>query len=96
MLEAVDLYQRGTTDVVLVGERGSPEFSEWIERLGHIYVPCRAIFTVDPGATDGTLVPEQVQGKSQIGGRLTAYVCREHTCSAPITSVKELDDALRG
>jgi uncharacterized protein len=96
MLEAVDLYQRGTTDVVLVGERNSAEISEWIEQLGHSYVPNRAIFTVDPGVTEDALVPEQVQGKSQIDGRLTAYVCRDRTCSAPITSVKELDDALQG
>jgi uncharacterized protein YyaL (SSP411 family) len=31
-----------------------------------------------------------VLGKSQVDGKLTAYVCRERTCSAPITSFEAL------
>src|SRR6202521_1945746 len=44
MLEAVDLYQRGPTEVVIVGDRKSPELQEWIERPGLLYVPNLAIF----------------------------------------------------
>jgi len=95
MLEAVDLYQRGPTDIVLVGESGSAEFREWIELLGRVYVPNGAIFTVDPTEVQETLVPEPARGKAQVDGKLTAYVCRERTCSAPITSLKELEEALR-
>src|SRR5271166_1600718 len=47
MLEAVDLYKRGPTEVVIVGERNSPELHQWIERLGLIYVPNLAIFVAD-------------------------------------------------
>ena len=34
MLEAVDLYLRGPVEIVMVGDRSSPEFREWIERSG--------------------------------------------------------------
>jgi uncharacterized protein YyaL (SSP411 family) len=95
MLEALDLYQRGPTDIVIVGERDTPEFAEWIERLGLLYAPNQALFAVDPNASDGALVPEPVQGKTQIDGRLTAYVCRERTCSAPIVSFADLERDLR-
>jgi uncharacterized protein YyaL (SSP411 family) len=94
MLEAVDLYQRGATEVVLVGGAKSAELLELVERLGLLYVPNLALFVADPGATETGFVPEQVRDKRQIDGRVTAYVCREHTCTAPITSFKELQKEL--
>jgi uncharacterized protein YyaL (SSP411 family) len=92
MLEAFDLYQRGPTDIVIVGD--SAEFREWFERLGLLYVANRALFAVDPKLPSDTLVPEPVQGKTQVNGRLTAYVCRERTCSAPLTSLREIETEL--
>ncbi len=89
MLEAVDLYHRGPTEVVLAGERDSAEFREWMDRLGLLYVPNLALFAADSGGSIERL-PEQVHGKTQRDGRLTAYVCRDRTCSAPITDFKEL------
>jgi uncharacterized protein YyaL (SSP411 family) len=94
MLEAVDLYQRGPTEIVLVGDRNSAELQEWIERLGLIYVPNMALFIADPDGADDERVPEPVRGKRQIDGHLTAYVCREHSCTAPIASFKELEREL--
>jgi uncharacterized protein YyaL (SSP411 family) len=90
MLEAVDLYQRGPVEIVFVGERGSPELSEWLERLGLFYIPNRALFVADPRDSSDSHLPEQVRGKTQVDGKLTAYVCRERTCTAPITSFDAL------
>ncbi|HKM99106.1 MAG TPA: thioredoxin domain-containing protein [Candidatus Binataceae bacterium] len=91
MLEAVDLYHRGATEVVLVGDRDSAEFREWIERLGLLYVPNLAVFAADPnGVAAAGNLPEQVRDKLQVGGCLTAYVCRDRTCTPPITEFKEL------
>jgi uncharacterized protein YyaL (SSP411 family) len=100
MLEAVDLYQRGPTEVVIVGGPNSPELLEWQERLGLIYVPNLAIFVADgvdaaAGAQPG-FIPEQVRDKRQIDGQVTAYVCREHSCTPPITSFKDLQKELAG
>jgi uncharacterized protein YyaL (SSP411 family) len=89
MLEAVDLYHRGPTEVVLAGQRNSAEFREWMDRLGLLYVPNLALFATDSGGSIERL-PEQVRGKTQRDGQLTAYVCRDRTCSAPITDFKEL------
>jgi uncharacterized protein YyaL (SSP411 family) len=80
---------------VLVGDRAAPEFREWIERAGLIYLPNRALFAADPkGAAEGGYLPEQARGKPQIDGRLTAYVCRERTCSAPMTTFEAVAAAL--
>ena len=97
MLEAVDLYHRGATEVVIVGRRDSPEFREWIERLGLLYVPNLAIFAADSSgvATTGFL-PEQIRGKNQVNGKITAYVCRDRTCTTQLTEFKALESELLG
>ncbi len=95
MLEAIDLYQRGATEVVLVGDRGSAEFREWLERLGLLYVPNLALFAVDPKGAPA-FVPEPARDKRQLDGRLTGYVCRARVCSAPVTAFKELQAELEG
>ncbi len=95
MLEAVDLYQRGPTEVVLIGEHGDPELGLWLERLALLYVPNLALFVIDPKTQD-RFVPEPARGKTQVEGRLTAYVCRERVCTAPMTGYKELESELIG
>ena len=94
MLEAADLFYRGPAEIVIVGESGTKQMHEWLERLGLTYVPNRAVFAVDPNTADDAMIPEAAAGKKQIGGRITAYVCRERTCSAPITSFEELQAEL--
>jgi len=95
MLETLDLYLRGPTEVVLVGRRDSVEMREWLERLGLLYVPNLALFAADPAAgAERRFIPESVRDKHQIDGRLTAYVCRGRVCSAPITAFRELEAEL--
>ncbi|MGH7864819.1 MAG: thioredoxin domain-containing protein, partial [Candidatus Binataceae bacterium] len=84
MLEAVDLYLRGPTEVVLVGGRDLPEVREWIERLGLLYVPNLALFVVDRETGAQSYLPEQARDRAQVDGRATAYVCRERVCSLPL------------
>jgi uncharacterized protein YyaL (SSP411 family) len=94
MLEAADLHFRGPTEIVLVGDRLSAEFREWIERAGLLYVPNRALFVADPKGDGTGFIPEQARGKPQLDGRLTAYVCRERACSPPMTSFEAVVAAL--
>ena len=96
MLEAVDLYHRGATEIVLIGDAESAEFREWLERLGLVYVPNIAIFSAPPNGASRESLPEQVRDKAQVAGRLTAYVCRERTCTPPIVEFKELVRELEG
>jgi uncharacterized protein YyaL (SSP411 family) len=96
LLEAVDLYMRGPVEVVVVGDRESADFREWVERIGLLYVPNLAIYAIDPAKPDAGYVPEQARGKTQSNGQLTAYVCRDRTCSMPITSYKSLEAEVRG
>ena len=96
MLEAADFFQRGPTEIVIIAEPRTTQTFEWLQRLGLTYVPNRAIFVVDPNSAEDALLPEAAAGKKQIGGRITAYLCRARTCSPPITSLAELEAGLSG
>ncbi len=96
MLEAVDLYLRGATEIVIIGHSKSAEFREWTERIGLLYIPNLAIYAVDLARAPADFLPEQARGKEQLDGKLTAYVCRERACSMPLTSYKSLEAELRG
>ncbi|HYA36175.1 MAG TPA: thioredoxin domain-containing protein [Candidatus Binataceae bacterium] len=96
LLEAVDLYLRGPTEVVLIGEPTSPEFRESLERVALLYVPNLVLFAANSAELDSAYLPEMLRGKVQIDGKLTAYVCRERSCSLPLTSFKEIEAELRG
>jgi uncharacterized protein YyaL (SSP411 family) len=80
----------------MVGDRASAEFRLWAERLGLRYIPNRALFAIEPGAEPADVaLPELVRGKSQIGGKLTAYLCHDHVCSPPQTTIEGLEAELR-
>jgi len=95
MLEAADLLQRGATEIVIVAEQGG-EQREWLRRLGPIYLPNAAIFVLEPSQAASAAVPEAARGKRQLDGRITAFVCRGRTCSAPLTAFEALKAELEG
>jgi uncharacterized protein YyaL (SSP411 family) len=94
MLEALDLYEQGADEIVLIGDDKAAALERWLEWLGRRYLPNRAIFASAPGSSEHRFVPEQVAGKGQVGGHLTAYVCRRRTCSAPQTTLEGLQAEL--
>jgi uncharacterized protein len=96
LLEGVDLYLRGPVEVVIAGDKSSTDFREWVDRVGLLYVPNLAIYTIDPKNPAADFVPEQVRGKDQVDGQLTAWVCRDRACSMPLTSYKNLEAEVRG
>ena len=95
LLEAVDFYHRGAKEIVLVGDRDSAEFKEWRERIGLLYLANRASFAVDPKTSVAGFIPDPARDKAQVDGRLTGYVCRDFTCSAPQTSLGGLEAELK-
>jgi uncharacterized protein YyaL (SSP411 family) len=95
MLEALDLYERGPTEVALIGDRTTREFARWLKALGEIHVVNLALYAIAPDAAGDAMMPQALRGKRQIEGRLTAYLCRNRTCSAPMTELGDLLQALR-
>jgi len=90
LLEAADLYAEGPDEIVLVGSASPDELKKWLRYIGQHYLPNRALFAVDDTSSGSGFVPEAAVGKTKVDGRLTVYLCRKRTCSAPQTTLEGL------
>jgi len=88
-LLALDFAVRGPVELVLVGPREAPAMRTMLEAVHRRYVPNRVVAHVDPAAPV-TLTGSLVEGKQAVDGQVTAYVCRDFTCSAPVTDPEAL------
>ena len=86
-LNATD-FTLGVTDIVLIGRRGD----SGTEALRATLLAKSAAHLVVQIVADGNALPSShpAAGKTQMGGKATAYVCRNQTCSAPVTDPAEL------
>jgi uncharacterized protein YyaL (SSP411 family) len=86
-LEALELHTEGATEVVVIGRRGTPEVEALWATVSGAFLPHHVLVTAEPGDPD-PLPP--ARGRPAVDGRPTAYVCRNFTCSAPVTEAAEL------
>jgi uncharacterized protein YyaL (SSP411 family) len=91
MLGAADFYLRKPREVVLVGRPDDAETAALLAGIHAAYVPNKTVVLVSPASTQRLPVAE---GKPQVDGRATAYVCYAYTCSPPVTSASELEPLL--
>ncbi len=69
--------------------------AEWLRRLAARYLPNLVLSRIDPAWPEP--VPPLWEGKApSVGGRPRAWVCRDFTCSLPLTSWDEVAAALGG
>jgi uncharacterized protein len=90
MIGALDFYLRKPKEVVVVGP-ATPERRDMVQRIARRYLPNRVLRVADPAA--GAL-PPILQGKGQVDGKLTVYVCEGMTCSLPATTWEQLEKLL--
>ncbi|MEX2270971.1 MAG: thioredoxin domain-containing protein [Vicinamibacterales bacterium] len=83
------------TQIVIVGPAGRSDTRALHEAAASRYLPFAAHIAVDPANQEAlsALLP-WMAGMSMRGGVATAYVCRDFTCNAPVTSPEELHAGL--
>jgi len=91
-IQALELFLEGPVEVVVVGRRGAVDTEALWEEVARAYLPHRVLVGAAPGDPD-PLAP--ARDRPPVGGRATAYVCRDFTCSAPATDPGELRGHLR-
>ena len=82
LLAALDFMQRGPLEIVFAGDRAQPALQPLVETVHRTYQPSRILAFADD-------VPIG-QGRGPIDGKPAAYVCRNRTCEAPLTSAEAL------
>jgi uncharacterized protein YyaL (SSP411 family) len=89
MLCALDFYLEGPKEVVFVGQREDEAMQDLLGKFQSFYHPNTTLQVVEPGESLGKISP-LLEGKSQIEGKPTVYVCQNFTCSAPVTEWEDL------
>jgi len=82
LLGALDFMQRGPLEIVFAGDRADSALAPLLETVHRAYQPSRVLAFADD-------VPVG-QGRVPINGKPAAYVCRNRTCDAPVTTVEAL------
>ena len=86
LLRAIDFQLSPTKEVALIGED-----------LNELATVVRSEFRphlVLAGGQEGTDTPPLLQGRNELEGHPTAYVCEHFTCRAPVTDPESLQQAL--
>jgi uncharacterized protein YyaL (SSP411 family) len=92
MLIALDYFQTGGEQVVLVPGSTAENLLEFINPLRKRFMPY--LEWVVAGREGIEQISPLLQGKKAVGGRSAAYLCRGNTCLPPVTSPRDLLDSL--
>ncbi len=92
---ALDFYVSSPKEIAIVGEPGSSDTSGLLREVFHSYIPNRVL--VGRGPADETIAGLPLtEGRSMLGGKATAYVCRNYTCEFPVSAPDALAKQLAG
>lgn len=89
-------WQTGGQELVIAGDRKSEEFQAFVKAIHQRYLPSAVLIHADAGEGQEYLATTRL-GMDQmkaLGGKPTLYLCRNQTCSAPITDLQELHRTL--
>ncbi len=90
MLCALDFYLRRPEEIVLLGEPTAPDTQILLRQIHSIFIPNKTLACCDPADPPQRGMPSVLNGKTQLDGKLTAYVCHNFSCSLPVTTWEEM------
>jgi hypothetical protein len=93
MLCALDFYLEKPKEIVLIGADQDPSTGDLLKKINAVYLPNKTVQLAAPDESLAKISP-LLEGKKQIDGKPTAYVCHNFTCSAPVTSWEALKHLL--
>ena len=93
MLGALDYHLSRPAEIVLVADRDDAAARALAEEIRHSYLPNKTFQWVSPDARLEEISP-LLEGKTQVGGKPTVYVCRNFTCAPPVTDWEGLKPLL--
>ena len=88
-LSALDFYLATVKEVAIIGD-GATAARELAAEVYRHYLPNRVLVGLDGDDDSGTSELPLVKGRGRIGGRATAYVCRNYTCDLPVVEPEGL------
>jgi len=95
MLAALDLHLGPPLELAIVGDPAAADTRALLEVAQRRYLPGAVLAVAAPGAVAelGERIP-LLEARQAIGGRATAYVCRDMACQLPVHTPDELEAQL--
>ncbi len=90
---ALDFYLTKPKEIFIVGAWLDPATRELLQSIHSHYLPNMTLQLASAQESLENISP-LLQGKTQIDGKPTVYVCHNYTCSAPVTRWAELKPLL--
>ena len=87
-LSAYDFVMQPTKEIALVGTSQDPLASKFQKVIWEEYDPLRIVAAGTE--TESNSVPALLKNRPAVKGKPTAYVCKNHACQQPVTTIKEL------
>jgi len=96
LVQAADFLHRGKQQIVLAGDKTSPEFQALAKVVHSRLLPNAVLLHADGGAAQTWLGSqnEALAAMQPISGKPAAYVCQNYTCLAPVTEAAALEKLL--
>ncbi len=96
MLVALDFRLGPVDEVAVAGDPGDEGTRRVLRALGSAFAPNRVTaFRPTPPAGEAEAAVPLLAGKEAVGGQVTAYVCRDFACQAPLVGAEAALAALR-
>jgi uncharacterized protein YyaL (SSP411 family) len=96
LLMAEMFVQAKSSEIVIVGDREDKQALNFLDIINKNYLPFMVLILKDQKSIDediASLVP-YVEHQEMKEGKVTAYICENFACKAPITSLNEFNQIL--
>jgi uncharacterized protein YyaL (SSP411 family) len=92
---ALDFFLANSTEIAIVGGLSRPQTRALVDAISQQYLPNRILVGVEPDEQPLRPATPLLRGRHMIDGQSTAYLCRGHSCSSPITDPESLKQGLK-
>jgi len=90
LLCALDFYLDSPKEIALVGAADSPQTIALAREIWSHYLPNKVVAQAFPNQAEAFEAIPLLQGRGEIAGKATAYVCEHFACKNPVITPPEL------
>jgi uncharacterized protein len=90
LLCAIDFSLSSPHEIAIVGDLSAPDTQSLVRTVFNRYLPNKVVAAAAPGDERVASAVKLLEGRTQLDGRATAYVCHNYYCEAPVTEAEGL------
>jgi uncharacterized protein YyaL (SSP411 family) len=96
MLNVLDLYIGPQSEIALVGDLRSEAMRQMLRTVFRPFFPNKVVAATEPDNGEAARIVPLLADRPQVRGRVTAYVCRNYVCEAPVTDPSDVASLMAG